>query len=72
LYVKHVDTFEPSDRGWDEVERQVLQGWRWWTPDEIERTDELVRPVGLAPLIRTLHAGGVSGSEPLQLPWEAV
>jgi 8-oxo-dGTP pyrophosphatase MutT (NUDIX family) len=72
FYTKHVDAFEPDDSGWDEIEREIHQGWRWWSPDELDETDEAVLPATLAELARVLHAGGPREAEPLQLPWKAV
>jgi ADP-ribose pyrophosphatase YjhB (NUDIX family) len=33
-----------------------IAAWHWWTPDEIDTTDEVIWPQGLADLIRTLLA----------------
>ncbi len=72
FFTQHVDTFVPSDSGWDEIEREIHQGWRWWAPDELDDADEPVLPAELADLIRSLHAGVAVGGEPRQLPWKTV
>jgi 8-oxo-dGTP pyrophosphatase MutT (NUDIX family) len=72
FYVKRVEAFEPDDAGWDEIEREFHQGWRWWAPDEIDQADEAVLPADLAPLVRTLYAGSQEGAEPQELPWKTV
>jgi 8-oxo-dGTP pyrophosphatase MutT (NUDIX family) len=72
FFSQHVDTFVPSDSGWDEIEREIHQGWRWWAPDELDDADEPVLPAELADLIRSLHAGVAVGGEPRQLPWKTV
>lgn len=72
FFATHVDIFEPSDSGWDEIEREIHQYWRWWAPEELDETDEPVLPAKLAELIRAVHAGTARGAEPLQLPWKTV
>lgn len=47
-------------------ERDVYRDHRWWTPDEIERTDEVFLPIGLAGLLRPLLAGNIP-SAPITL-----
>lgn len=71
FFAKQVSAFEPSDSGWDEIEREIQQGWRWWAPEELDETDEAVLPATLAELVRALH-DGETGDEPLQLPWKTV
>ena len=72
FFAKRVETFEPDDSGWDDVEREFQQGWRWWTPDEMDQTDELVFPAKLSQLARGLHAGEPRSTQPLELPWKKV
>lgn len=72
FYAKHIDAFEPDDSGWDEIERQIHQGWRWWAPDDLDEADEPVLPAGLADLARALHAGVTGDAGPVELPWKSV
>lgn len=54
--------------GQETLERSVITGHRWWAADELERTDELVLPHGLAALLRRLLAGDIPAA-PVRLPW---
>ena len=45
--------------GMDAGEQATITGHRWWSTAEIEASDELIYPVGLAGLLRRLAAGGV-------------
>ena len=60
--------FEPCDDGWTALERELHVAWRWWSPDELDTTDEAVLPAGLADLVRAI-GGGVRPAEPVELPW---
>jgi 8-oxo-dGTP pyrophosphatase MutT (NUDIX family) len=64
--------FEPSDAGWDEIEREIHTGWRWWAPEELDRSDEIVFPAGLADLARALSTADWVPAEPINLPWKVV
>ncbi|MDO9380530.1 MAG: NUDIX domain-containing protein [Nocardioidaceae bacterium] len=46
-----VASFDPVSTGWTDLERDSLEGWRWWTVDELRRTDEDVYPEALADLL---------------------
>ena len=50
--------FAPSDAGLDDEERAVIDRWRWWSPEELDRSDERIQPPDLAGLVRGLPAGG--------------
>jgi 8-oxo-dGTP pyrophosphatase MutT (NUDIX family) len=67
-FVLFTDNFELDDSGWDEIERQFHTGWRWWTPEELEASDELIIPDGLADLVRRLHRRD-HFAKPVELPW---
>jgi 8-oxo-dGTP pyrophosphatase MutT (NUDIX family) len=43
---------------WEEEERSDLLEHRWWTPDEIEASDEVFAPRRLGALLRELLANG--------------
>jgi len=66
------DNFEPSDAAWDEIEREIHTGWRWWAAADLEGTAEAVIPAGLPDLARLLHAGAELPSRPLVLPWKVI
>ncbi|ETK37369.1 NUDIX hydrolase [Microbispora sp. ATCC PTA-5024] len=52
----------------EELERSQISAHRWWTLDELARTDEEVFPVDLPRLLPGLFAGDVP-AEPVRLPW---
>ena len=64
------DGLLPTVHNPDAAERAVWVGFRWWTPDEIERTDEVVWPVELATVLRE-RAGLHRRAEPLVFAWGA-
>jgi 8-oxo-dGTP pyrophosphatase MutT (NUDIX family) len=63
--------FEPDDANWTDLERDLHRGWRWWTPDDLDRTDEAFLPSGLSGLARLLLSGETP-TEPVELPWRTV
>jgi 8-oxo-dGTP pyrophosphatase MutT (NUDIX family) len=72
FFTKQVDAFEPCDSGWDQIERELHQGWRWWPLDELDKTDDPVLPGALAELLHALQEGVATGDEPRELPWKTV
>ena len=54
--------------GQEELERSLILGYRWWTAGELAATRDLVFPIGLAGLMRTLLTDGPPPS-PIRLPW---
>jgi len=42
------------------VERSSILGHRWWKPEEIESSDEMIYPENLAELVRR-HQGRPTG-----------
>lgn len=57
--------------GWTPLEHELHVATRWWHPDELDATDEIVVPGGLGGLARALARGRVPAT-PLVLPWVAV
>ena len=51
FYVARVDTTTVSLEGLLPYEQQTHRAYRWWTPDEIEASDELFLPPNLPRLI---------------------
>lgn len=41
----------PTDGRWTDVETATIIGHRWWTIEELRRTDETVYPEGLADIL---------------------
>jgi 8-oxo-dGTP pyrophosphatase MutT (NUDIX family) len=57
FFVHHVDEeFEPDRSGWTESELIDVTGWRWWSAEELESTDEPFEPEVLPQLLRRLIA----------------
>jgi 8-oxo-dGTP pyrophosphatase MutT (NUDIX family) len=44
FFVARVETPDVDDRAWTEIERRALLGHRWWTREELARTDDIVYP----------------------------
>jgi 8-oxo-dGTP pyrophosphatase MutT (NUDIX family) len=63
--------FEPEVDGYSDLEREIQGEARWWHPDELDTTEELTLPAGLAELARAV-AREAHPSEPVELPWLAV
>ena len=54
--------------GQEDSERRGLIEHRWWDITTLPATRDIIRPVGLGDLLRTLIAGDLP-QEPVQLPW---
>lgn len=63
-FVAHTEPFEVSTRRWTEEENEVLSQHRWWSVDEIERSNEVFAPRQLGQLLRALLRDGPP-AEPL-------
>jgi 8-oxo-dGTP pyrophosphatase MutT (NUDIX family) len=64
------DAFEVVSTGWTALEHEVHTEVRWWHPDELDSTSEVVVPGGLAGFVRSAHLGWRPDS-PFELPWVA-
>jgi 8-oxo-dGTP pyrophosphatase MutT (NUDIX family) len=67
-FAVRVDGFEPTRDGHEDLEREWIEEFRWWTLDELVNTRETVWPLGLAGVIERLLAGDWP-TEPVKLPW---
>ena len=63
-----VDAFTPVRHGWDDIEVRALLEHRWWTPPELEATEDVVYPYALATVLKAVLAGPVD--EPFRLTGE--
>jgi 8-oxo-dGTP pyrophosphatase MutT (NUDIX family) len=68
FFVGRVDPFEIDTSNFAWYETRHIIGYRWWTVDELDATDEVVYPLGLVPLLRQLLAGE-EPAELIMLPW---
>ena len=66
-YLLHVADLTPSGDNPVHEEQAVWVGFRWWTPEEIAGTTDIVFPVGLDRVLRQLSAG--APSTPIKLTW---
>jgi len=71
FFALRANRFLPSTDGWTDLERELHASWRWWTPAELETTEEAVLPAGLANVVRDVARGRLP-SEPIELPWRTV
>ena len=62
------DGGEPDRRGWNALERELIDDIRWWTLPDLQATSERVFPPGLAQRLPELIAGRLP-SEPVLIPW---
>jgi 8-oxo-dGTP pyrophosphatase MutT (NUDIX family) len=51
VFFARVPHFEIDPSGQDEIEREIILGWRWWSVDELACTLEWIEPVELATLV---------------------
>jgi len=64
----YVSDTRVDSSGQEDLERSLIVGHRWWTPDELAGHQERITPVGLAGLMCSLLADGPPAS-PVRLPW---
>ncbi len=68
FFLHRVDAHEVDTGRQTAFEQQHYSGFRWWSADELESTDETVYPYRLGPLLAEIIAGKVP-AVPVQLPW---
>lgn len=66
IFVARVFSFEPTDIGYTELEREVQTEARWWTLAELERSQEEFAPAKLPLELARLLATGITG-EPIDV-----
>ena len=62
FFLVQVPAWDVVTDGFDAVERDSIDGHRWWTIEELESTAERFYPVDLPDLLRRLLRGGGSGA----------
>jgi 8-oxo-dGTP pyrophosphatase MutT (NUDIX family) len=70
FFAWHGPRFEPSTVGWSALEHELHAAWRWWTPDDLERTADAVLPADLVAVARRIASGPTIDSL-IELPWLA-
>lgn len=58
FFLVRVPAWEVVTEGFDAVERDSIDGYRWWTIAELESTDERFYPVDLPDLLRRVLGAG--------------
>lgn len=56
-YVLHVGQVEVCMDEMEEIERDTVTGYRWWSPDELAATDEPFFPAEMPELLSSLATG---------------
>jgi 8-oxo-dGTP pyrophosphatase MutT (NUDIX family) len=51
FFVIRIDTLELCGDGWEAIEQGIMAEHRWWSPDDLAATTEIVRPQDIASLI---------------------
>jgi 8-oxo-dGTP pyrophosphatase MutT (NUDIX family) len=59
FYLYRVPEWQVDTAGFDAEEKLVIDAHRWWSAEELDATEEIVYPEGLAELLR--RAAGVPG-----------
>lgn len=54
FFVVRVESWQVSTSGFQAIEVSSVDGHRWWSADELERTGELFYPTDLPTLLRTV------------------
>ncbi|MGH6654321.1 MAG: NUDIX hydrolase [Actinocrinis sp.] len=57
FYFLRADGFALDDSGWEDLERDAIAEYRWWTVAELEQTADAIYPPKLAALLPDLFAG---------------
>jgi 8-oxo-dGTP pyrophosphatase MutT (NUDIX family) len=63
--------FQPTRDEYTELEREVLDTWRWWTRTELQTPTEIVIPEGLLDVV-DLIVQGADATSPVVLSWTAL
>jgi 8-oxo-dGTP pyrophosphatase MutT (NUDIX family) len=62
FFLVRVPSWDVVTDGFDEIERNSIDGHRWWTVDELEATAEAFYPTALPELLRRLLAEQASST----------
>ena len=58
FFLVRVEAHEVDASGWTQLERDSVDGWRWWGLDELAASGERVYPSALVPHLRRLLVDG--------------
>lgn len=51
-YLVRIEGVSVDSSGWTELERRTVDGYRWWSIDELRTTDEVVYPTNIVDLLQ--------------------
>ncbi|MEV2272899.1 NUDIX hydrolase [Nonomuraea africana] len=68
FFFLRVPELEVDISGMEDLERSLLDTFRWWTLNELRATTERVIPLNLAELLERLLKGDIP-AEPVVIPW---
>lgn len=68
FFVLRISRWVVVTEGFTALERAQIVGHRWWSLDELQRTDAVVFPRAFAPLLAEIIAGRIPET-PVELPW---
>lgn len=68
FFLYRVDNLRVDTAGMETLERSHHAGHRWWAPDELTGTTDVIYPFGLAPLLDQLRTEGIP-RQAVKLPW---
>jgi 8-oxo-dGTP pyrophosphatase MutT (NUDIX family) len=57
FFLVRTPTFEPTSSEWTDTEAATIQGWRWWSVDELRTTECKVFPEDLADQLERVLTG---------------
>lgn len=52
-FIVRMDKVAPDQAAWSALEMEVMKQHRWWTPEELAQTDEIVFPENLLEILKT-------------------
>ena len=56
-FVAHCSSERLNADGWTELERSVIREMRWWTPDQVRASTEMIYPNQIGELLPDVMAG---------------
>ena len=68
FFALRVPSFTPTSDGHEDLEREWIEEFRWWSLEELDATSETVWPLGLAAFVRQLLTDEWP-TAPLQFAW---
>lgn len=51
FFIVHINDEEISTEAWSDHERLVINDYHWWTPDELEKTTDVIFPENISAIL---------------------